>query len=1250
MKKVGRNDSCPCKSGKKYKKCCMSKFENSNWFSHFSKKELLSLIALLKSLPQNHGKNIRLEEIQKDILKSKNFENNPIDYKKLEEYLSENYSYNYLEDPPENLFTENIMTPIGNMVIFPGITDGQVSILQSLINVLLNRKDIPNIFAKEALDLTFFLLSVSNIICDSLNYERNLSYEDTDSNNIYFPNENFIKNNIEKLIFPRETLFKLCIKLHLDFNLIENFIINESVENFKTNDPNQNPIIYRPIIKIDDDYIIISPTNLVFAMVFNIYNVALKHNCLDILIKEFSIECWQLCDFLLSNFGYKKIDFRLKKTNLPFYEGVYIFDTDKLAYVNYQFDDGTDYNPDYPLKTYYRDRHIQSEIINQKNKTLKDLANDNNFKHYEIFNLNISLGIGRPVFMEFGSFELTHLEVRMDELITLHKSDKLNNLTLYNFAIARGEIRLMTPFFLDNISMFINNNESFYLDDNHRPNNLFVGVGNALDFKTKAIIKNDIHVGIYPFNNSFIFLPVERVIFPAILPIYKTTNLDEFSNKILSKAFQREVWIESLHNSNLDKEKQFTIEICITIAFWFNEIGQNLTSYLKLDKIKPLIFKIDFEYIENIQSEFDKIDTSKDTFQQIIYSIDNNEITLKLNTYFYKVIYRNDNLGEQLLMKRILFILSQMYDADKKQILNLDLTGIDLFIENNIPISQKKKLLFQISDIDVRNNPNNLISYNRKLSSYHVNKQLDNISKSLGYSEFKKEIILKGDEKEELLKKILHHFQNLIKENISKFKFEDILTKLLSFYELLIFKREHAKFQLIPQIECFKNHCNIEKEILKDTQKNTTISLSVRCLIEYVINNPPNGNEYFDSNKFDESIALMNNIINWGFLYDEHIFKITDVDIIILKSGRIGISKDFRDKNIEPFYNEKFKEDIFDYSDVFINEHFKLPKTNDKTDPVVEKDEYELAFEDEFEVDYHNYSNVIFESALMAFEKKNSILLNNKKEFISTLSKKLNIELFYIEKIISTFSITINESNQSNYFDSENNGNYPWRYNRKLSLLQKPFIIRKNGNEETIYFGSRELYDSFVSLHSMIFSGRFNSKKAKMNSFLSRINKEKGDDFNNELFDFIKSKLNYSIIDKEITIGPKKSDILYYDKDLGDFDILLVDKVLNKIVCIESKNTNFARTPYEMHREINNFITKSDKGWIQKVKKREDWLNGNKNSIKKLNNTIDYSDFSVEYVFITKEAIPLSFIKDINYRFLTMYDVRNNPLILLEKS
>ncbi|PIF30655.1 SEC-C motif-containing protein [Flavobacterium sp. 9] len=1271
MSKIGRNDSCPCDSGLKYKKCCLNNSNNnlgkhidkilinridkddSSFLSMFNKKELLLVIALLKSLPQNHGKNIRLEKIQKIVLQLRDNQNSSVNYVKLNDYLSRNYSFDHNEDPPENLFTENIMTPLGNMMVLSGITEGQVSILQLLVNVLSNENFLPKEFLNDSLGSTFLILKISDLICNSLGYKRNQSFVDTDSNDIYFPDDRFIDNNINKLVFSKVQIQNLCDTLDIKHNQIDDFLINIDEDNFKSDDLNENPLIFKPIKEVDNEYIVVSPTNIVFSAVFNIYRLASKYNCLKDLIKLLSKEGWRQCNFILDNLGFKRIQLTSVKTELPIREALYIFDTDKLAYLSYQYDNGDNYDSINPMTPYFSES-LLDDIFNHKKNTYDSLIEKDEFSKHQIFELDLTFGIGRPAYVVTRPIEESniYLSLKIEELFILHKSDKLNNLTLFNFAKAKSESRLMSPFFLDNISMFIKNDESFYRDDNTVPDVFYVGVGNALDFKSDSIVKNDVHLGIYPYAGSFIHLPVERENFPINLPIYRTKDIDPFSDKILCRAFQREIWIEPVNiTKDENDKKKFALEICIAIAFWFNELSLDNSILLNLRKIKPLVFKIDFDYVENILDEFEKLDDSLDAFENIICSVNENEITIKLNSVFYKALYRNDNLGEQLLMKRILYVLSQIKDSNNLSILNLNFEEIDALILKKIPLNQKKKILFQISDFDVRSNPRNLIGYNRGISLYHVNKQLDNLSQFLGYSDFTHEIILKGTDKEELLKNVINHFQNLIKKNIAKFDFDDLLTKLLSFYELIIFKREHSKFQLIPKIECFKNHCDIEKIISDDIRKNTQISLSVRCLIEYVVNNPPNGNDSFDSNAFDESIALMSNIINWGTLYDEHIFNITNENITILKSGRLGTNKDFRNNHIAAFYNEKFKEDIVDYSSVFMNDHFKLPENNiNSINDINSKDEFEIAFEDEFGIDYNNYCDVIFGSMLLAFEEKYSVIFDNREKIASILSKKLDMEIVEVNKIINIFSITVNRDDHIDYFDSKNNENYPWRYNRKISLLQKPFILKNDGKDDKIFYGSREVYDSFVNLHNIIFSARFNSDKPKMNSFLSKINQEKGDEFNNELYDLIKSKLDCLIIEKEITIGPQKSHILVNDKDLGDFDILLVDNILNKIICVESKNTNFARTAYEMNREIKNFLKKSDKGWIQKVEKREKWLNENKNSLKALKNNVDYSNFSIEYVFLTKETIPLSFIKDINYRFLTIYDMRNNPLILFEKN
>lgn len=84
--KIGRNDSCPCGSGKKYKKCCIDNSfalipkpipHTTARNGHFEKylkrhngKDLLNIIISIQTIPENYGKNVRIELIAKEIVKN----------------------------------------------------------------------------------------------------------------------------------------------------------------------------------------------------------------------------------------------------------------------------------------------------------------------------------------------------------------------------------------------------------------------------------------------------------------------------------------------------------------------------------------------------------------------------------------------------------------------------------------------------------------------------------------------------------------------------------------------------------------------------------------------------------------------------------------------------------------------------------------------------------------------------------------------------------------------------------------------------------------------------------------------------------------------------------------------------------------------------------------------------------------------------------------------------------------------------
>ncbi len=85
--KVGRNEKCPCESGKKYKHCCLQKGvkytknaqEKSQsetsflraYFQDFHNIDLVATLAALSIYPPNHGKNLRLEYLILEALSVK---------------------------------------------------------------------------------------------------------------------------------------------------------------------------------------------------------------------------------------------------------------------------------------------------------------------------------------------------------------------------------------------------------------------------------------------------------------------------------------------------------------------------------------------------------------------------------------------------------------------------------------------------------------------------------------------------------------------------------------------------------------------------------------------------------------------------------------------------------------------------------------------------------------------------------------------------------------------------------------------------------------------------------------------------------------------------------------------------------------------------------------------------------------------------------------------------------------------------
>ena len=135
-KKIGRNDPCPCGSGKKYKHCCMradtrsanscssgrSLLQSSGldapklkaYMASHECTPILDYLIALQMNPQNHGKYLRLEHIAQLAVASLGESSIAPSIEVLKKLIDEEYPQDVMEDIPMNMYAETVVFHGGN--------------------------------------------------------------------------------------------------------------------------------------------------------------------------------------------------------------------------------------------------------------------------------------------------------------------------------------------------------------------------------------------------------------------------------------------------------------------------------------------------------------------------------------------------------------------------------------------------------------------------------------------------------------------------------------------------------------------------------------------------------------------------------------------------------------------------------------------------------------------------------------------------------------------------------------------------------------------------------------------------------------------------------------------------------------------------------------------------------------------------------------------------------------------------------
>ncbi len=1260
--KLGRNELCPCDSGKKYKNCCLKKgieFKKPNkkeatnklretprsFFSKFQNVDLVATLAALSISPSNHGKNLRLEYLTIEALSIRTDSIQFVTKDELQGYLNKYYDQHHLEDPPENLFTENIINPLGNNTVYGGNFSQGAFILNHIISAVSFYKDsFPPEFIKSINDAFLVMLAISNSIATEVGHTRNMLDMNESGNEINFPDD--MDKHKLPLVYSNDWLESLCSRFKIDLSVIDSFCLKSNdrtrIEN-KVGDKD-NPLITKPLARIMDGILVASPISFISALIHFGWIQSIAFECKEKLVQTFHDLVWHEVRFFMNKIGFEPDpnDF-ITQSDLPIKQAYFRFDTDKIVYLSFLYDEVDDYQSNTPC---HFDPMSNMEQLQDVQQQSLDLLKSQ-YPGHSVIDLTLYSSIGREYMLMFphrGDNILTLITSPFKFLCWI-KSEQHDTMDLWYFLKSKEQLEesLLRPIpidFLDYCNLY-QKNKSFYLSDEARPNGLFISDG-ALNIISKSSNKED-KIVVYhqvPQFNHPVLIPVVK--FDGYIPRY--FNLENAGKRLefYIPEYPIDIWIRGKdYNEKIDREF-FNIywDMAEAISFWFSEIKDLLSPHLLPIQYPTFTISFDFDSIELFrdQEATNSIDLS--VVNKFRISVEKALIKMIIPGSIVGHLIIPDNEGERIILRSILTGIGQYLEFNELPN-SLNYEAIEQIVENKFPLGLKKMILIINTKFSTSLDPRNLTSP-RLVQEARVQWYMDEIIPLLGSLCPSEGPVVEKEARVKLGRDIVFSLLKKLREISSQYNSNELLFEFMRNHEAIVHNRIMSNLRTPTRLHCFAAYEDIVEELQKSSEEIDEASLATRCLVEHFAAEPTKGNKPINQELTDDLMALMSLILWWGGLGDRLSYGLFDIEIDVLASGRIGTnSKEATEEFFKNFTHARVREYIDDTVDSFSS--FFQEEEQKTTIPVPPG--FNTAFDSELGISFDKLSGIVSLLVDLGFDQDSTIAEITFEELKKNIVEAFEVT-FSDEEISAAIAILClqDRGNVMSVPEGfENSDIMPWRYNRRLSYLQRPLVLLSDTSNSTqkLYWTPRHLNQAWHYLNHLFLSARYKAKpQGDLERQLSKNAQGRSKVIQNEVIKWFQEKTNCTL-DQEVELSSNGK--LKVDSNLGDIDVLAIDHDSKTIFSVECKRTGQAKNPKELIEQFDQYFgSDSTLGYFGKHLRRHNWLIDNLLQVG-LVYRFDPSGYVVKSFFVSYEILGIQFLPErpLPIHLFSLYDFKN---------
>lgn len=1190
--------------------------ELKNEIKNYNIYDFLLGISALNLIPENQSKSIIFNTVISAALSIPITDynmNNKISMGKFKSIVKkfENLDIKRNIDPPEFPFIQKVIF-YKNYDLFMGVNNVSNLDIQSFLYTLKkNNNNLTEPNLKRINTYIEMLLNISTNISSKLKIKSMLKSNHSYDDDIIFPNSNEFK-------FLKEILIQNVndyLHLKLDNESFDSLFFEhcDSIYSDYLDFDNQY-YYFHPLLKISsDEFFPLDITIFPLLLMNKICSIILNDKNSQILVSDYiNITKREIVEYYHMMGCYKinasKHDIQLLD-NINYTEQIFSNGNDNIIISISPIDNGDNYSKDKIVSTFKM--KMDDQFIYNHLKEVVSKLNDIGTPNDKIMIIVTPFSMGRNFIFEVPNVGIETLSLHKYELRAISINETSQNMFLKRYLISKNKIKIMPSLFseLNLISMYIEKDYSFYFDDNidMKETSLHYLGEYSSSYIEKADRKENKHlVSSYDKNYNCEVIKNDDDIY--------IVN-DHFRDKCLKICVEKEnklVWIitdiiDDVNSLGLYKN---TMDY---ISYWFNiyldDFKGNFNVTIKL-KLNDEITK--YFISQNIDEMSDALKISEG-IENIIFDFYPSIMTI-LNC--------EDNLNEK---KLFIYMVKEL-----EQILKINLYNNEIIEKIFANPNRKRSVTLRCEEFaylkPFRDNKERLIN------AADVNIILDEIGllvknkKNLSYGK------ISLNESKNICNFIVDKLYKDISNTIKKFNKRQLLYVLYYESERILSNLMIQKESYINNLACFPQH---KDDIDKRFNESNKSSMAIRFLIELSSSFEKCGDNIIGEYELELLMAKSSLLIEWAYRSDLFNYKMMVTPLEMLKSNRLGFNHDeyysinnsfvtLREEQMGSVGRDKMKE---------LLNGFVREKMNDEK------------FEDIFFKEYGFGTNELFVVFWELIDLcEGEICEINIIKLIDVLHDNLSEEK--IRKIVDRFSL----KSRKNFLEVDKPYSkedvYPWRFNRELSFNRRPLIL----DGENIIWGNRNLSNSVFFLFDLISNGKLKSHSLEMKQYISKINENRGKNFNNMIFNYI-SKFPNVIVDKNVS-KVNKEKIADFNKDtLGDIDVLCIIPKNKKIILIETKNFNSVKNYYELYNEYKNIFIDEEgyKSFLTKHKKRAKWIQEHIQDVIEEYN-LPIGNYNVYYMFVTSEYCLANKVFNLKENIFSAKELNYSILINLKKN